>query len=135
MSQNRAGGEGIVVAPLTAAAFAPFGSVITAPAAGGRSINAGTALRFDDIAELELTAERGRPQLSVFRVSPWPAPIAIAMLERHPLSTQSFVPMTGRPFLVIVAAAGDAPVPGTCAPSSPTGVKASAMPAACGTIR
>jgi ureidoglycolate lyase len=31
------------------------------------------------------------------------------MLERHPLSSQLFMPLAGQPFLVVVAAAGEDP--------------------------
>ncbi|MGI4941940.1 MAG: ureidoglycolate lyase [Janthinobacterium lividum] len=46
-------GRTLVVETLTAEAFAPFGTVVERPRAGGRSANEGTALRFDDIAPRE----------------------------------------------------------------------------------
>ena len=33
------------------------------------------------------------------------------MVERHPLSSQAFIPLAPAPFLLVVAAAGDAPRP------------------------
>jgi ureidoglycolate lyase len=39
-------------------------------------------------------------------------PRVIKMLERHPLGSQAFIPLLGHPFLVVVAPAGDEPVPG-----------------------
>lgn len=89
--------------PLTAEAFAPFGTVVQLPPAGGFAANDGTALRFDDIAPLALTAPGGRPLLSWMRVSPVALPFRVRKLERHPRSTQLFMPLHGRRFLVVVA--------------------------------
>jgi ureidoglycolate lyase len=100
----------ITAQPLSAAAFASFGQVVSMPDAGGRMINGGTARRIDDAASLDLTAQSGRPQLSLFRVAPTALPVSISMLERHPLSTQTFVPLAERRFLVVVAPAGSPPV-------------------------
>ena len=45
----------------------------------------------------------GRPLLSIFRAAARSLPLAVQMLERHPLSSQSFYPLDARPFLVVVA--------------------------------
>ena len=99
--------------PLSAAAFAPFGAVVETPRSGGQAANDGTARRFDDIAPLVLGANGGRPQASLFRVSPARLPLRVARLERHPLSTQLFLPIAAVPFLVVVAQGRDAPDPAT----------------------
>ncbi|MSO53868.1 MAG: ureidoglycolate lyase [Rhodospirillales bacterium] len=102
----------LTVEPLTAQAFAPFGEVIEIPETGGIDANAGTAVRFDDFTKLELDRDGGHAVLSVFRVTPARLPFACRSLERHPLSTQAFMPLSERRFLVIVApAGGDAPDP------------------------
>lgn len=88
--------------PLTAAAFAPFGQVIEATATP-ELINAGTTDKFSDLARLDLDAAGGRPQVSLYEGQPYTLPFAVAMLERHPLSSQLFMPLAQRPFLVIVA--------------------------------
>ena len=90
---------------LTPAAFAPFGDVIQAPVNGGAAANQGTAQRFDDAVPLALTAHGGEPLLSLFRVQPVSLPVACTLMERHPLSTQAFVPLGERRFLVLVAPA------------------------------
>jgi ureidoglycolate lyase len=94
------------VEPLTRDAFEAFGDVIEAPAGGGRSANDGTAVRYDDIAALELTLGGGRPTLGLFRVNPVRLPLECRTLERHPLSSQAFMPVGAAPFLVVVAPAG-----------------------------
>jgi ureidoglycolate lyase len=95
-------------APLTAEAFAPYGDVIEeASARELRQINYGYTERFHDLARLDLTASGGVPLLSLFRSTPLPKPVVVRAMERHPLSSQAFVPLSGRPYLVVVAAQGD----------------------------
>ncbi|GGE41308.1 ureidoglycolate lyase [Agaricicola taiwanensis] len=93
--------------PLTREAFAPFGDVIEMQPGGGYAINGGTSWRWDDVAALDLTREGGQPLLSLFRTEPCQLPLTIAFLERHPLSSQAFVPLSQRPFLVVVAPPGE----------------------------
>ena len=70
--------------PLTATAFAPFGRVIEASDAAVKlDINQGHAIRYDRLAELVLKT-----------------------FERHPLGSQTFMPLSARPYLVAVAPAG-----------------------------
>ena len=98
------------VEPLRQIAFEAFGDVIELPRYGGRSINDGTATRYDRIATLELTANSGRPVLDIFHVKPVSLPLECQMLERHPISSQAFVPIGECRFLVVVAPAkGDSP--------------------------
>lgn len=94
----------LTVEPLTRAAFAPFGDVIEAGSAASHyAINTGTTTRFHDLAAIDTTREGGRPVLSLFRAQPRELPFAVAMLERHPLGSQAFVPLSQRPYLVVVA--------------------------------
>ncbi len=91
--------------PLTAAAFAPFGEVIGVEGARHFPINGGTTERYHDLACIEPGAG-GRAIVSIFRGQPRRFPLAIDLLERHPLGSQAFVPLQGRPYLVVVAAPG-----------------------------
>jgi ureidoglycolate lyase len=101
----------LVAQPLTADAFAPFGEVFAVPGDGpGVAINGGTALRYDLPVTIETSAAAAR--LSFYRVQPARLPLRVQSLERHPLGSQAFVPLSGRPWLVVVAPAGDAPEPG-----------------------
>ena len=47
----------------------------------------------------------GAPILSIFRARARPAPIRIAMMERHPLASQAFFPLSDHPWLVVVSSA------------------------------
>jgi ureidoglycolate lyase len=94
--------------PLTAAAFAPYGDVIECGAgAEQKNINYGNTVRFHDLAALDLTAGQGRAIVSIFRSTPLPKPIDIKIMERHPLSSQAFYPLSGHPYLVVVAEKGE----------------------------
>lgn len=81
--------------PLTAEAFAPFGEVLEAPAAPGR-------VYFDRaLANLRPAAA---PSLSIVVKEPDAAPpLRSAVMERHPFSSQSFVPLDAGRWLVVVA--------------------------------
>lgn len=92
---------------LTRAAFAPFGDVIEIDGGEHYTINAGHAERYNDLADLDLTSAGGRPLINIFRAQPWPSPVHIREMERHPLSSQAFVPVGRAPFLIVVAAPTD----------------------------
>jgi len=92
----------IAIEPLTAEAFAPFGEVIEATGTADAVINRGMAERFTDRARLDFAAG-GRANISVFRGRPYTLPLQLDLMERHPLGSQAFLPMSGDPFLVVVA--------------------------------
>lgn len=93
--------------PLTAAAFAPFGDVLNCDGAPDRIINAGLCGRFHDRAQVDLGD--GRAGISLFRSELRSLPYQLALIERHPLGSQAFIPMSMDGFLVVVA--GDDLVP------------------------
>lgn len=95
-------------APLSAAAFAPYGDVIEAgQGAVKKIINYGNTIRFHDLARLDLNVDQGQPLVSIFRSTPLPHPIAVKVMERHPLSSQAFYPLGPNPYLVVVAERGE----------------------------
>ena len=99
----------LTVAPLTREAFAPFGELIEASdAAQHFTINAGNTERYHDLARIEPGAD-GRVIVSIFRGQPRTLPFTVQMMERHPKASQAFIPMSGKPYLVVVAPAGEPP--------------------------
>jgi ureidoglycolate lyase len=92
--------------PLSASAFGPFGNVIESLDRFD-VINRGTTQQVADLARIDTAAEDGRTRVSLYRVEPYSLPMKIEMLERHPLSSQLFMPLRGEPFLIVVAAAGE----------------------------
>jgi len=102
----------LAVEPLTADAFAPYGDVIEArEGAPFQPINRGFADRFDSRATIDTAAAGGTTALAIVRAVPRALPFEVVMLERHRLGSQAFVPMSGRPYLVVVAPAGPVPEP------------------------
>ncbi|MGH9651721.1 MAG: ureidoglycolate lyase, partial [Terriglobales bacterium] len=91
------------IEPLTSDSFAPFGEVISAnDARTTYAVNDGTAQRFHALARVE--TEGGATVMSIFRAQPRALPFEIKMLERHPRGSQAFIPLSGAPYLVVVAA-------------------------------
>jgi ureidoglycolate lyase len=91
---------------LTREAFAPFGELITLAGARHYPINGGTTERFHDLASIDVSDQGGKPLLSLFRGKPRRLPFEISIMERHPLGSQAFIPLSGGRYLVIVAASG-----------------------------
>ncbi|WP_407278432.1 ureidoglycolate lyase [Aromatoleum evansii] len=99
----------LTVEPLTAEAFAPFGDVIaTADAQRHFTINGGNTERYHDLAHIDPGPD-GRAIVSIFRGQPRRLPFTVEMMERHPLGSQAFVPLSDAPYLVVVAPTGDTP--------------------------
>jgi len=93
----------IVVEPLTRDAFAPFGQVIEMEGGHHYPINGGMTERYHDLAKIELGGPDPRPLLSIMRGKPYALPLTLKVVERHPLGSQAFYPLSPHPFLVTVA--------------------------------
>ena len=95
----------LIPEPLTADAFAPFGDVIEASdTAEAMPINYGWTTGYNALSDVAVGD--GRAIISIFRSKPLDPPV-LKIFERHPLGSQAFVPMQGRPYLVAVAPPGD----------------------------
>lgn len=94
------------VEPLTAQAFKPYGDVIqTASAKQQFDINEGNTVRFHDISDIEFG--EGAVCTSIFESSPVAYPFPLKVMERHPLGSQMFIPLSKNPYYVVVAAPGE----------------------------
>jgi ureidoglycolate lyase len=89
--------------PLTRDAFAPFGQVIETAGANHYPINAGNCERYHDLAKVELGGVHARPLISLLHSKHFALPLTLKMVERHPLGSQAFYPLSPHPFLVVVA--------------------------------
>ena len=97
----------LAIEPLTREAFAPFGDVIELEGAKQIPINLGTTIRYHDLANVDVTDEGGRTLVNLFRGQARALPFEITMMERHPLGSQAFIPLNDKPYLVVVALAGE----------------------------
>lgn len=102
----------VEIEPLTRDAYAPFGQVIDIEGADHFPINGGMTERYHDLARVELGGVHARPLISIARGKPYELPLTLKMMERHPLGSQAFFPLSSRPFLSIVAL-DESGVPGT----------------------
>ncbi|UPK06510.1 ureidoglycolate lyase [Bradyrhizobium sp. 170] len=97
------------ISPLTKAGFAPFGEVVETADVKPKLINEGFAERFDDLAGIDVATEGGEVNVSLFMGSARPAPLVIKLMERHPLGSQLFMPLSGARWLVVVCTDPDIP--------------------------
>jgi ureidoglycolate lyase len=88
------------IVPLTKQAFSPFGDVIENEGAEQRHINQGFATRFHDLANIDVG--EGEAIISIFTALPRRQPIAIKLMERHPLGSQLFYPLQNEDWFVLV---------------------------------
>ena len=89
--------------PLSKAPFAPFGQVIESDGAQHYPINAGNCERYHDLARVELAGPAARPLISLLHSRGFALPFTFTLVERHPLGSQAFYPLSAAPFLVVVA--------------------------------
>jgi len=94
--------------PLTADAFAPWGDVLEAAGAPDKLINEGMCGRYHNRARLDIIdgqqpSEAGQAGISLFQAKLRALPFRLTMVERHPLGSQAFLPMSESRFLVVVA--------------------------------
>ncbi|MFD2179729.1 ureidoglycolate lyase [Veronia pacifica] len=100
----------INIQPLTKEAFEPFGEVIEIKDRDHFAINNGYAHRYHRLAAADV--DQGSDVImSIFTVEPYPYPLEMRLLERHPKGSQAFVPLQNTPFLVVVAPVGEQPDP------------------------
>ena len=98
------------VEPLTAREFAPYGEVIEAREdTPFHAINRGFARRSDSLAAIDTAAAGGTTAVAIVQAVPRALPFNVVMLERHLLGSQAWVPLSARPWLVVVAPAGPVP--------------------------
>lgn len=87
--------------PLTAAAFAPFGTVIETPGADAFAINNGQCIRHNALATTDVASEGGTAIISIFSGQPYALPLTVTLVERHPLGSQAFYPLGPNDWLVL----------------------------------
>jgi ureidoglycolate lyase len=99
--------------PLSRDAYTPYGNLIAADEAlPFFQANMATAKRFNHIAEIiNLRPDKAKLNLCLFRCAPLAKlPLEMKLLEKHPFSTQAFLPTTSDArYLVIVCLGGDTP--------------------------
>jgi len=88
---------------LTRERFSPYGDVVETSRETSDAMNEARFERFDDLCKIDLIND-GRVAVSIARCrTPTSLPLRLDMVERHPLGSQAFVPLTRCKMLVVVA--------------------------------
>jgi ureidoglycolate lyase len=83
--------------------FSKFGDIIQKKnALELRSINQGTTTRYHNTSKLSLESKNGNSSISIFSGSPRDLPIEIKIMEKHPIASQSFLPIQDYDWLIVV---------------------------------
>jgi len=92
--------------PLTSERFAAYGDVVETSLDKTNAMNEARFERFDDLCDVDLGD--GDVAVSVARCrTPTSLPLRVDMVERHPLGSQAFVPLTPCRMVVVVAPPGE----------------------------
>ena len=84
--------------------FSEFGHIIHKDFASEKiSINQSTTIRHHNISDLALNNEDGISAISIFSGSPRNLPIEIKIMEKHPIASQSFLPVQNIDWLIVVS--------------------------------
>ncbi len=103
-------GISISALPITLERFAPFGDVIHASSDAKAAMNDARFERFSGLADVD--AEGQHASISIARCKmPSSLPYRIDLVERHPLGSQAFIPLSHFSFFVVVAPAAESVEP------------------------
>ena len=87
-----------------------FGSVLDRNLTQQIAINQSTTTRFHKMATVQVSPPGAGVILSIFSGTNRGYPFEINMMERHPIGSQAFFPLSEEPWLIVVAPdAGDKP--------------------------
>ena len=94
----------IIIKPkkITHKNFKKFGDLISTRKAKPIKINNGYAKRFDNLCRINTSLKKGNTSMSIFAAKKRKFPMNIKMMEKHPLGSQAFVPMSETKFFVFV---------------------------------
>ena len=94
----------ISIEQLDASVFSKFGKIVEKKnALELRSINQNTTTRYHNISELDLESKNGISSISIFSGTPRNLPIEIKIMEKHPVASQSFLPIQDYDWLIVVS--------------------------------
>ncbi len=90
-------------------AFAPYGEVIDRAQGLAADMNDARFARYQGLARVSHAADAAAVISIAECLTPSQLPYAIRLMERHPHSSQAFIPLAQTPFYVVVAPPGEAP--------------------------
>jgi ureidoglycolate lyase len=95
--------------PITRERFAPYGDLIYASSESRNVMNDARFERFGGLADIDVdTKSGGAASISIARCKvPMTLPYRFDLVERHPLGSQAFMPLSRFSFFVVVAPPGE----------------------------
>ena len=101
----------IIIIPkkITRENFSVFGDLISTYNSKSISINSGYAKRFNCSTNIDVSRYNGKILTSIFTAKKRAFPMQIDMMEKHPLGSQTFIPMKETTFLCFVSSPGEKP--------------------------
>ncbi len=94
---------------LTKESFKKFGEVIEIEGSQSKTINNGYAQKYFEQCIMDADEKGGKSTLHIYVAKQREFPLKIDMLEKHPFFSQTFIPRSSDPFLVVVTLGEDEP--------------------------
>ena len=83
--------------------FSKFGQLISTSDIKSKNINKETTKSFNDLVNIEILGDDNQCRVNIFKSKKRIFPLHINMLENHPFSSQTFIPLQKTTFIVVVA--------------------------------
>ena len=83
--------------------FSKYGQLISTKDMKFHKINDATTESYYDLVNMEASGDDNRFRVNIFKAKKRIFPLEINMLEKHPLSSQAFIPLQKTSFIVVVA--------------------------------
>lgn len=94
---------------LTQESFSAYGKVLSAKDSKSKIINNGFAKKHYELCFMDANEKNGVSTLHIYIAKKREFPLSITMLEKHPFFSQTFMPRSKKPFLLVVALGEDKP--------------------------
>jgi len=95
--------------PLKDELFSPYGVIISTENKKSIIINDGFANKFYNLCDMDANENGGVSTLHLYEAKKRNFPLKINMMEKHPYFSQTFMPRSKKPFLVLVALGDKSP--------------------------
>ena len=89
--------------------FSQYGQLISTKDVKSEDINSDTTKSFNDLVNIEILGSNTLCRINIFKAKKRKFPLEINMLENHPFSSQTFIPLQKTTFIVVVAPASQIP--------------------------
>ena len=83
--------------------FLKYGQLITTKNIKSENINDNTSKSFYDLVDIEILGENREFRVNIFEAKKRFFPLKLEILENHPFSSQTFMPLKDTIFIVVVA--------------------------------